>query len=501
VWRPRPPGLAWLLLHEMRVGWRSSGAIRSRIIAALGLLIIVLAHGAGWSLMRYFDADTFLARAGPAIVLGTTFVLFFILSSAFAIGAHVLWTRGDLDLLFSSPIPLENLYAARGVFVALGTVGTVAFFLLPLANMGPFHGKWSVLAAYPVLFAIGLACVAIAFASTFTLIHFVGPRRARVLTQLAGAILGAAFVIAMQAQAFLPRAVREGLAARFEGGVTGWWLSAGSPLLWPVRAMAGEPVPALLVTIAGLALYALVIRCTTASFAALSQYTPAASASASKGVPSRRAFRTGLARIVVAKELVLIARDPSLIAKTLLQVVYMLPLFLILLRKTQPFALMASALVMLSMSIAGTLAWMTVNGEESPELLASAPVSLERLRWLKCAAALVPVVVLLVPFVAWSALDSLRDTAILVACLAGGLASSAVVTVWSVSPGGKRDLRLRYKANFFVRMAELLSSAGWAAACYLLVARIEGFAWPLALALGLAAPAAAWASARRRSPD
>ena len=499
MWRLRPPGLAWLLANEMRVGWRSSGAIRSRIIAGLGITIIVLAHVGAYAFMRGFDPHALVARAAPPLIVGSAFTLFVVLSSAFALATHVLWARGDLDLLFSSPVPVANLYAARGLFVAIGAVGTVALFVAPLANMGPFHGKWGMLAVYPVLLAIGLACAAIAFASTFVLVRWLGPRRARVAMQLAGAFLGVALLLVMQLQAFLPRSTRVRLADGFDEAMGGWWLSAESPLLWPLRAATGDSLPAMVVIAAGLVLYAVVVRSTTASFAALAQHAPSATPDAKRGTWSRATFRTGLARIVIAKELALIARDPSLIAKTLLQVVYLLPLFLVLVRKSQPFALMAAGLVMLAMSIAGTLAWMTVNGEESPELLDSAPVSAERVRWLKAAAALLPVGALLVPFVAWSALESLRDTAVLVSCLAGGLASSAVVYVWGEAPRGKRDLRLRYKANFFHRLAELASSGGWAGTCYLLISGGSGVAWTLAL--GLVAPAAAWAGARRRPAD
>ena len=496
MWRPRPPGWLWLVRHELRVGWRGTGAVRSRVLAALGIVVIVLAHFAAWQFMRAFDLDAVLARAAPAVILATIFFVLFMLSSAFAIATQVIWMRGDLDLLLSSPVPATHVYAARGIWVALGAVATVALFVLPLANTAPLHGHWGALATYPVLAATGLACAAFAFATTFALVRLVGIRRARVFSQVTGALVGAALVLAMQAQAFLPRSAREQLALWAASDTVAWWLSAQSPLTWPVRALFGEPASAIGLVAAGVALYALAIRATAPSFVSVTQRAPEGAKRAVPGEPSRRAFRTGLARIVIAKELTLLARDPSLIGRALLQVIYLVPLFLVMLRQSQPPALLAAALVMISMSLAGTLAWMTVSGEEAPDLLGSAPVSIERTRWLKAAAALIPVAALALPFIAGFAMQSLRSTALLVACLAGGLVSSAVVQVWSTTPRGKRDLRIRYRGNVLLNLAELLSSAGWAFACYLAITDTGGTPW--AIALGLVAPASAWAVGRRR---
>jgi ABC-2 type transport system permease protein len=469
------------------------------MLAVLGLVIVVGMHVAAYAFLRRFDPDAALARGAGAAIVASAFVLLLVLSSAFGLAAHALFTRGDLDLLLSSPVPVANVYAARGVVVGIGAVATVAVFLLPFANVAPLHGHWRALAAYPVLAAIGLACAALAFAATFALVRAFGLRRARVIAQVAGALAGGAMVLAMQAQAILPRSAREGFAAWMSSDAVAWWLSRDSPLLWPLRGLWGEALPALGTVAAAVALFALVIRATTPSFAAAATQPPVPAAGSRPRSAAARRFRSGVARIVIAKELTLIARDPLLIAQTLLQVVYMVPLFLILLRNSQPPALMAAALVMLAMSLAGSLAWMTVSGEESPDLLGSAPVSLERVRWLKAAAAVLPVAVLALPFLAWFAIELPRAALVLAPCLAAGLFSSAVVQVWTAKPNPRRDLRVRHKQGFLVNLAELLSATGWALVCYLAITRVGEWYWGAALAL--VSPAVAWISARGRARD
>lgn len=498
-WRPRPPGLAWLLAHELRLLWRGGGGVRSRVLVFLGVLVIAAAHLAGWGMMRSFDVDRAFDRAPLMIHFFTVFALLLLVSSAFGLAARTLFERGDMDLLLSSPVPMTRIYAIRGIAVALGCVATVAVFMLPVANMGPFHGKWGSLAAYPVLAAIGLGCAAVGFAGTLGLVRWLGFRRARVASQVVGAVLGAVVVLLLQAEQYLPHETRGAVLAWVKGDAAAW-AGPGSPLTWPLRGMMGQPLPALAVIALGIALFAIVVRFTCATFVRSVQDAPSVPAGRKSARPTRtRAFRAGLARVVIAKELTLILRDPALVAKSLLQVIYLVPLFMVLARKSQPAALLAPGIVLLAASLAGTLAWMTVSGEESPDLIGAAPVSKERVRWLKVAAAMLPVVALVLPFLAWFAAQSLYSVAVLAMSLAAALASAAVVQVWTGQPGSGRDLRVRYRQGVLVNLAEQLSSVGWAMACFLALTMS-----PYALAgvaLGLLAPVAAWFSAGNRASN
>jgi ABC-2 type transport system permease protein len=223
----------------------------------------------------------------------------------------------------------------------------------------------------------------------------------------------------------------------------------------------------------------------------------AAPASAPPGRGEARPFRSGLARVVIAKELTLIRRDPNLIARALLQLLYMVPLLVILIRRTDMAPLLGASLVLLCGNLAGTLAWITVSGEEAPDLVGTAPVSQERVRWLKVGAALLPVAIIAAPFLVIFASGSLVRGALVAVFLAGALTSTAVVQVWTGKPGSGRDLKVRGRQNVLANVIDGLSGFGWAGACFLAVTG-QGHFVPLALCLALVGPVVAWFAGRRR---
>jgi ABC-2 type transport system permease protein len=493
----KPASWPWLLAHELRLLWRSFG-VRSRFMFALAVAFVVLAHVAGYLMVRAHALETLVQRAPGSAIVVVVFVTLLVVSSAFGLAVRVLLERGDLDLLMTSPVPMTTIYTVRGLTVAVGCVGSMGLFLLPFANMGPFAGEWRTLAAWPALASLGLASAAMALAATLALVRWLGVRRARVAAQLLGAFIGIAFVIAMQAEPLLPEERRQALWRWLRAQSQDGWLSSESPLLWPLRAFAGEALPLAAMVALGVVAFVLVVRLTHGAFLRAVQDAPQAGSSRAKGGlmggPARE-FRTGLARVVIAKEITLIARDPALLARALLQLLYLVPLFIVMVRRGQPAPLLAAGLVLLAAGLASTLAWITVSGEEAPDLLGAAPVDLERIRWLKVAAALAPVVIVVLPFLAWLAHDALVDAAIAALFVGLALASGAVVQVWSTPLGGGRDVRLRYRQNPFVTIAETLCHIAWAGACWLAFARSP---WMLAaMAAACVAPAAAWRSGRR----
>lgn len=492
----RPGSAPWLVAHELRILWRSLG-IRSRLIAALAVIFILLAHAGGYAMAKARVIDVLIQRSPGSAIVITAFVVLIVLSSAFGIAVRVLIERGDLELLMTTPVPMATIYGVRGLTVAVACVGSMALFLLPLANMGPFAGEWRTLAAWPALASLGLGCAALALAGTLLLVRWLGVRRARAAAQVTGAVIGVGFVIALQAQGLLPQEQQRALHRWLLQQSTDGAFASDSVLLWPMRAFAGEGVPLLAMVALGVGLFAWVVRATQDAFLRAIQDAPAAHASRADAGSSigRRAFRSGLTRVVLAKEMTLIFRDPALIGRALLQLFYLVPLFIVSIERARPVPMLAAALVLLSSGLASTLAWITVSGEQAPELIAGAPVDLERIRWLKVAAALVPVMLLVTPMLAWFAYDSPLAAATAAVFIALALAAGAVVQVWSTPLGVSRDFRQRYRQNPFVRIVEALGSFAWAGACWL---ALRGSAWTLlAMAAACVAPAAAWYSGRR----
>ena len=491
---PEPGRWPWLLRHELRLLWRAFG-VRSWLMAGMAVLFLLLFHAGAYLMWRAGAIDQALAKAPALVVTMSAFVLLLVQSAAFGLAVRALFERSDLDLLLSAPVPVAHVFAARGVAVACGSVAALALFALPFANAAVFTGRWAPLAAYPVLLALGLAGAGIAFGVTLVLVRLLGLRRARVAAQLTGASVGVVLLLLMQAESLLPRAWRQAIVAWTQSDASLRWLGPESVLLWPVRAMLGEPLPFAAVMLASIALFAAVVRVTAGRFAEAAQdaagvLTPARA----RAVRGGTAFREGLARIVVRKELLLMARDPMLIAKSLLQVLYLVPLFVIMLRQHRATAVIAAALVLLVASIAATLAWIAVSGEEAPDLLRSAPVPMARLRALKVLGATLPALVLASPFVLWYAVRSPATALVLLPFLAAAVASSAMVQVWTTPLGVGREFKPRGQA-LAVRLVDTVASFGWAAGCYF---AIQGSPWALAgIAVGFLGPACGALAHRR----
>ena len=91
---------------------------------------------------------------------------------------------------------------------------------------------------------------------------------------------------------------------------------------------------------------------------------------ASASLSPRRALRR--------KEWMLLRRDPWLVSQTLMQMLYLVPPAILLWRSFQAgggaLNLLVPVLVMAAGQLAGGLAWLTISGEDAPDLVATAPV-------------------------------------------------------------------------------------------------------------------------------
>jgi ABC-2 type transport system permease protein len=465
-----PPGPAWLLRHELRLGWRAFGTSR-RLLLGFGVAIWMLFHLPAWGVVRVAPPHEWLARAPAFAIAAEVFVLLLVLSWAFGLAVRAIFDRGDLDLLVSSPVPATHFYATRAGYVAVASLSTIVLVAAPFANAAALQGHPGALLFYPVMLALGLAAAAIAFAGTLGLARLVGARRARTLAQLLGAFVGAAFLIATQAQVLLSPATRVAIGSWLRSGGGSRWLGAESPLAWPLRAATGELLPAAATVAAGVAIFCAVIASTQRAF--VDTANRGLDVAPRRTTPRRaaRAFASGLARVVVTKELKLIARDPLLIAKSLLQVLYLVPLLFLFVRSNPAWRLIGPAVVVMTANLAASLAWIAISAEEAPDLVASAPVSRARIETLKLAAALLGPCVLTVPFVAFYAAHSAIDALLLALLATAAMATGATIERWSARPAARESLAQRHKDNLLVGFAETFASLGWGGALYLALGR------------------------------
>src|SRR5690606_4678735 len=190
-----------------------------------------------------------------ALVTGTGLLFWAVtLSQALESVTRVYYGRADLDLILSSPASSRRVFAVRAAAVAFTTFLLGALLISPLVTVLAIAGGPAWLSAYLVLAGLASLSVALAMLLTFLLFRLVGPRRTRFIAQVIAAIIGAGFIIGIQAVAILSH---EGFSrlALFQSAD---FLAAAPPpdsLVWlPARAATGQVWAALGLAALGLAL-------------------------------------------------------------------------------------------------------------------------------------------------------------------------------------------------------------------------------------------------------
>ena len=490
--RLRPASGLWLLAHELRLMRRSYTGSRQWVLIVGGGLLWLGLHVAAWVFLQRASLGTI----GPIGALaGVLFwlMLSIIVSQTMAHSVAVFYDRGDLDLLLASPLPPRTILAIRTLGIALGACTLPGFLLFPFAHVGLLSGRPWLLAVYPAVFASALAATAVGMGLTIVIVRAMGARRARVSAQILAAIIGAAFFLGSQAHALLPKEWRQRVVEilRRETQPEGLF-GPDSALWWPVRALQGEPGPLLATVLGGLAAFWLVVSFSHRRFASGAAETVTGGGTrkvgADMGAPTR--FRSGVSRTLLRKEWTLLRRDPQIISQTLLQLLYMVPLLVLGLRSERASWLIIPGLVIIASMLAGHLAWLTVAAEDSPELLGTAPLTIERARRIKAAAAVIPVLLLVVPLVLWWLVHDPYPAFVLALTVTGSTLSAALCQIWNPRQGKRSDLKQRYRQNMFVGFLESTGAFGWAAVAVCMDGR-----WlflPLALVLVVVGPGSAW---------
>ncbi|WDR03999.1 hypothetical protein PSQ19_08270 [Devosia algicola] len=270
----QPASVAWFARHEIGLAWRDwtammTGGRRTRGIV-LGLVLVAAA--AIMHLIAYGVVSSWLATGigpdKPTLVMLTGGGLLFwsvMLSQALESVTRVYYARADLDLILSSPASAKRLFAVRTGAVALTTFAMSCLLASPLVNVlvlldGP---RW--LAAFAVLAAISALSAAIAVAVTIALFHTVGAKRTRLIAQIIAAVVGAGFIIGIQAAAI----IYYGKFSRFTLLQSSEIVAAAPDLaniLWlPARAAMGDLAALVPVALTGFGALALIIIATASS--------------------------------------------------------------------------------------------------------------------------------------------------------------------------------------------------------------------------------------------
>ena len=353
--------------------------------------------------------------------------------------------------------------------VVISSTSLTLVMAAPFINMLALldNAKW--LAAYILILCLGAAASCLAIGMAIGLFRLLGPRRTRFVSQVASAVVGAAFVIGIQAAAILSAGTFSRLSFLQSDSIATWAPAPSSLIWWPARAAMGESVWLLPALILVMLVLALVIIAASGNFAS---YVIAASGvdfAKSRTLRSAQKFRQrSVHRVLLHKEWTLLARDPWLVSQTLMQILYLVPPALLLWRyygdRAGVLLVLVPVLVMAAGQLAGGLAWLAVSGEDAPDLIGSAPVSARAVLWAKIEAVLIAVVIMAAPIIV--ALAIVVPLYGLVAF--GGVAIAAVsgtaIQIWFRRQARRTHFRRRHTSSRIATLAEALVSILWAGA-------------------------------------
>jgi ABC-2 type transport system permease protein len=469
----RPGTIGWFALHEARLAWRdwiwliTGGNRRRAWTAALGFLAFAFfMHGLSYLMLSHSGTLTGAIDAHVLVIVTGTLLLTFslMLSQSIESVTRAFYARGDLELILTSPAAAPRLFAVRIAAMAVTTLSMVLVMGAPFINVLAWLGGPRWLCAYVVAGALSMIAVAVAVVITGGLFRAIGPRRTRFIAQIVAALTGAAFAIGAQFAAILSMGTlsvpRLSVLDRLAAGGTGI-------ILWPARAVLGEPAALAALVAIGIVALAAAIRVFAPRYGRLA--LAAADVSRSTKRQNRRLsqFHTSsAAQALRRKEWTLLLRDPWLMSQTLMQLLYLLPAAFLLWRNFygggDVSALLVPILIVTAGQLGGGLAWLAVSGEDAPDLIASAPIPAVRVLRAKTEAVLGgigvvfgPLVIVLAAVAPFAALVSLFG-----AIVAAG--SATAIQYWFRTQARRSIFRRRQTSSRVATIAEALSSTGWA---------------------------------------
>ena len=475
--------LGWFARHEIRLAWRewlammTGGRRRRRRAMMIGLLVFAaLLHVPAWAVIgRYASLQAPLDTSALIIITATIFLSWtLMLSQAIESVTRVFYARADLDLIMSSPVALTPVFSVRLAAIALSVTAMALLLATPFVDVLVLGGGMRWLAIYGVVAAIGLTAAAAAIAITVMLFRTIGPRRTRLVAQIVAAVIGAGFVIALQVAAILSSGTLSRFAVLTSDAAKTYAPASDSLVWWPARAALGDVQALLLLLACALLLLGAVMAGFSASFA-----DTAARASTATIITRRssrsRTFRSGSRQQALRrKELMLLWRDPWLLSQSLMQLLYLLPPALLLWRSFNDssiaIVLITPVVVMAAGQLAGGLGWLTISGEDAPDLVTTAPLLSSRLIRAKIETVLLVIAALFTPLVLALLLASLLQAAITAAGVIVAAASATAIQLWFRVQGRRSQFRRRQTSSRLATFAEAFSSIGWAATAALALA-------------------------------
>lgn len=477
--------LAFFARHELRLAWRDAvmmlqGGRRRRFpVAAIAVAVfVVVLHLVAYELLepaqaliRAPDKAFLVALAGSALL-----AWMLLLAQAMETVTRSFYARADLDLILSSPAPAARLFAVRIAANALSAAIMAALLIGPVVDVAAFLVGPRLLSAYVVVVAMGVSAAAAAVATTALMFRLVGPKRTRLVAQIAAAVIGAGFVVGIQIAAVASAGSLSRSTLLASPAVIAAAPDLGSPLWLPARAALGDVASTAWLLVAAALLLAAAIAVTAPAFAR-DAMTVAGLSEAPPATGKDRAFRRrSRAQTLRMKEWRLLWRDPWLLSQSLMQILYLLPPAVLLWRDfgsgAEQLVVLAPVLVMAAGQLAGGLAWLALSGEDAPDLVATAPIAPRAVLRAKVEAVLAAVALPVLPLAVALVPAAPRVALVTLAGAAMAAAGACAVQFFFRAQAKRTNFRRRQTSSRFATIAEAFVSitvagaAGLAAAGY-----------------------------------
>lgn len=473
--------LTWFARHEIRLAWREWLAMiagrrgkRKRAIIALTVFVAIIHLPAYAVIGRFADLQAPLGKSELIVITASIFLAWaLMLSQAIESVTRVFYARADLDLIMSSPANLANVFSVRIAAIGLSVIAMALLLSTPFVDVLVIGGGIRWLSAFGVVIAIGLSAAAVAIAITVALFRLIGPSRTRLVAQIAAAIIGAGFVIALQVAAILSYGTLSRFAVLTSDAAAAYAPALDSPLWWPARAAIGDGVVLSWLVAGGLVLLGVVMAVFSPRFADTVVSVAATTRSVRRG-PQTTAFRGGSRQQALrAKEFLLLRRDPWLLSQSLMQLLYLVPPALMLWRSfsesSAAIVLITPVIVMAAGQLAGGLAWLTISGEDAADLVATAPLPPSRVIRAKIEVVLISIGIIFAPLITALAFASVTQAIITALGVIVATVSAGVIQLWFRVQAKRSQFRRRQTSSRLATFAEAFCSIGWAATAALAV--------------------------------
>ncbi len=141
--------LAWFAHHEFRLAWRDWLSMltagkrrRARVVALAFLAFAVFMHFVAYSVVAQFAEIEVDADRGTLVVITGCALLAWslMMSQAMESVTRAFYARSDLDLILSSPVIAQRVFAVRIATIAASTMLMAVLIAAPFINVLVWRG-------------------------------------------------------------------------------------------------------------------------------------------------------------------------------------------------------------------------------------------------------------------------------------------------------------------------------------------------------------------------